>query len=139
MTRSTALPACTAAPAAGFWLITKPAATVLLLTAETSSKTNPAAINADLAAVGVLPTTSGIFANGGGLTAGPSDTTRSTEVPACADAPPLGLWLITKPAATVLLLAVETVPTTNPAAVNVDVAAACAMPTTFGTGVVTGG
>jgi len=139
MTRSTGLPACAAAPAAGFWLITRPAATVLLLTAETNSKTNPAVIKVALAAAVGLPTTLGIFGNSGGLTAGPSDTTRATGVPGCADVPPLGLWLITKPAAIVLLLAVETVPTTNPTAVNVDVASACAMPTTFGTSVVTGG
>src|SRR5215467_1456052 len=83
MTRSTPLPACAPAPAAGFWLITRPAATVLLLTAETSSKTNPAAINVALAATVALPTTLGIFGSGGGTTAGPSETTSATGVPAC--------------------------------------------------------
>ncbi|HET9830683.1 MAG TPA: hypothetical protein VFP91_03200, partial [Vicinamibacterales bacterium] len=88
---------------------------MLLLAVETIPTTNPAAVNVDVAAACVLPTTFGIFGNGGGVPAGPSDTTKATDVPDCADAPPAGFWLITRPAANVLLLAVETVPTTKPA------------------------
>jgi hypothetical protein len=65
--------------------------------------------------------------------AGPDETTRFTELPDATLEPEVGLWLITLPAATVELLCVVTVPTLRPTPVIAVVAAACVMPTTFGT------
>ena len=65
--------------------------------------------------------------------ADPEETTRFTAEPATTDVPAAGLSLITLPEGTVVLGAVVTVPTTNPAALMADVAAACVLPTTFGT------
>src|SRR5258707_7842263 len=70
--------------------------------------------------------------------AGPVDTTRFTADPTFTCVPDVGLSLITLPAATVLLDAVVTVPSASPALVLDSVAAARAMPTTFGTATLAG-
>src|SRR6476661_8711238 len=70
--------------------------------------------------------------------AGPVDTTIFTADPTFTCVPAVGLSLITLPAATVLLDAVVTVASTRPAFVMDVVAAACVMPTTFGTATLPG-
>jgi hypothetical protein len=90
--------------------------------------TRPAFVIAAVAAVCVRPTTFGTATCGG-----PDDTTRSTSLPAETCVPDSGDWLITEPAATVVLDCVVTVPTTRPALVIAVVAAACVRPTTSGT------
>jgi hypothetical protein len=64
---------------------------------------------------------------------GPLETTRLTADPEFTSVPADGVSLITFPAATVLLDAVVTVPTTRLAPVIAAVAAVCVKPTTFGT------
>src|SRR5678816_336064 len=56
---------------------------------------------------------------------------RDRPVATCV--PPVGVWLITDPAGTVVLDAVVTAPTVKPAFVIAVVAAACVWPTTLGT------
>ena len=128
ITRFTADPAATLVPATGLWLITSPDGTVLLDAVVTVPTTNPAPVIAVVAAACVSPTTFGTDTG-----AGPVDTTMFTAEPAATLVPATGLWLITSPDGTVLLDAVVTVPTTNPAPVIAVVAAACVSPTTFGT------
>ena len=65
--------------------------------------------------------------------AGPVEITRFTDEPTVTDVPASGASLITAPDATVLLDAIDTVPTTRPAPVIEVVAALCVSPTTFGT------
>jgi hypothetical protein len=67
----------------------------------------------------VRPTTFGTL-----ICAGPLETTRFTAEPLVTLAPVAGLWLITSPAATVLLDCIVTVPTVRPAAVIAADAAA---------------
>src|SRR5262249_20398974 len=66
----------------------------------------------------------------------PCETTMATLLPPAALDPPAGVWLITLPPGTVVLIANDT-ETVKPALVSAVVAAACVWPTTFGT--VTGG
>src|SRR5262245_53441230 len=54
----------------------------------------------------------------------PVETTSATALPAAALEPPVGVWLITLPAATVVLAANVTPPTVRPAPVSDVVAAA---------------
>src|SRR5580704_15286573 len=82
----------------------------------------------DVAAACVSPTTFGTATG-----AGPEETTRFTAEPGATEVPAAGFSLMTLPAATVLLDAVVTVPSTRPAFVIAVVAAACVSPTTFGT------
>src|SRR5438105_7722372 len=72
-------------------------------------------------------------APGGGVGAGPSDTLSATALPTEALEPPVGVWLITDPAATVEEYALVTPPAASPMPVMADCAAVCVMPTTFGT------
>src|SRR4051794_38539835 len=66
-------------------------------------------------------------------TGGPDETTSATVLPLATCAPAAGFWLMTAPAATVVLVAVVTAPSVRPApAIALD-AAACVSPTTFGT------
>src|SRR4029078_9306405 len=64
---------------------------------------------------------------------GPDETTSETALPVFTCVPPIGDWLMTDPAGTVVLVAVVTVPTTRPAFVIAVVAAVCVRPTTLGT------
>ena len=88
---------------------------------------SPAAVMAVRAAACVFPTTLGT------AIAGPSDTTPDTPLPTLTTDPALGLWLMSTPAAMVLLNSVEETLNTSCAAVQFAVAAACVSPTTFGT------
>jgi hypothetical protein len=127
-TRFTADPTLTLVPAVGVSLITFPEATVLLDAVVTVPSTNPAPVMAVVAAAWVSPTTFGTD-----TCPGPLETTMFTAEPTFTLFPAVGLSLITLPAATVLLEAVVTVPSTKPAPVMAVVAAACVSPTTFGT------
>src|SRR3984957_11562014 len=88
----------------------------------------PTPVIAVVAAACGLPTTLGTATFGG-----PVETTRFTADPVTPAPPATGLSLITLPDGTVLLDAVVTVPITKPTPVIAGVAAACALPTTFGT------
>ena len=87
------------------------------------------------------PSTPRLIVSVGGITvivkvavgAGPVETTRFTDEPTVTDAPASGDSLITPPEGTVLLDAVNTVPTTRPVPVIEVVAALWVSPTTFGT------
>jgi len=127
-TRFTADPVLTDVPATGLSLITLPDGTVPLAAVVTVPTTKPAFVIAVVAAACVIPTTFGTITG-----AGPLETTRLTAEPALTDVPATGLSLITLPDGTVPLAAVVTVPTTRPAFVIAVVAAACVIPTTFGT------
>src|SRR5882762_11669416 len=127
-TRLTADPTFTCVPAVGLSLITLPAGTVLLDAVVTVPSTSPALVMTVVAAACVRPTTFGTA-----TCPGPVDTTRFTADPTFTWVPAVGLSLITLPAGTVLLDAVVTVPSTNPALVMAVVAAAAVRPTTFGT------
>src|SRR6185503_7219318 len=127
-TSATALPAAACVPPAGVWLITEPAGTVVLDAVVTAPTVNPAFAIAVVAAACVRPTTLGTATCGN-----PVDTTIATALPVTTCVPALGVWLITDPAGTVVLDAVVTAPTVNPAPVIAVVAAACVRPTTLGT------
>jgi hypothetical protein len=127
-TMFTAEPTFTLVPAVGLSLITLPEATVLLEAVVTVPRTKPAPVMAVVAAACVSLTTFGTE-----TFAGPLETTMFTAEPEFTLLPAVGLSLITLPEATVLLEAVVTVPSTKPAAVMAVVAAACVLPTTFGT------
>jgi len=115
---ATAEPAVTPVPAAGFWLLTRPASTVALDCCVTVPTTSPAAAIAVLAAACVIFTTLG-------TATGPIETISATAEPAATLVPAAGVWLITLPAGTVVLDDCEIVPTTRPAPVIAAVAAAC--------------
>src|SRR5262245_17454695 len=104
-----------------------PDGTVGLVAFVTVPTTRPAPVIAVVADDCGEPTTSGTE------TGGPRETTRLTALPCVTCRPAEGLSLITKPAVTVELVVVVTVPTTRPAPVIAPDAAACVMPTTFGT------
>ena len=101
---------------------------MLLEAVVTVPSTNPAPVMAVVAAACVSPTTFGTD-----TFAGPLETTMFTAEPTFTLVPAVGLSLITFPAATVLLVALVTVPSTRPAPLIAMVAAACVSPTTFGT------
>src|SRR3954454_18134655 len=105
-TSATALPAATCVPATGVWLITRPAATVVLDAVLTAPTASPAAAIVVAAAVGVSPSTLGTAP-----CTRPEDTTSATALPVATRAPASGVWLITVPAGTVVLDAVVTAPT----------------------------
>ena len=128
ITRFTAEPTFTLVPAAGFSLITSPEGTVLLDAIVTVPSTKPAPVTAVVAAACVSPTTFGT-----NTFAGPLETTKFTAEPILTLVPATGLSLMTLPAATVLLDCWVIVPTTKPALVIAEVAAACVSPTTLGT------
>src|SRR4029453_8461901 len=104
-TSVTELP-CGAVPLAGVWLMTLPDATVSLLAVVTAPTFRPALVIAVVAAACVRPTTFGTAMSGG-----PDDTTRFTAVPALTPVPAAGSWLMTRPAGTVVLVWLVTVPT----------------------------
>src|SRR5215813_3151406 len=108
--------------------MTEPAGTVVLAAFVTAPTVRPAFVIAVEAAACVSPTTLGTATCGG-----PDDTTSATALFVATCVPAVGFWLITDPDGTVVLDAVVTVPTVNPAFVIEVVAAACVRPTTFGT------
>src|SRR5215217_5121783 len=126
-TSATALPIEVCVPAAGFWLITDPAGTVVLVAVVTVPSVRLAAVIADVAAACVWPTTFGVATCGR-----PVDTTSATALPVFTCVPAARFWLITDPAGTVVLDTVVTAPSVRPAPVIADVAAVCVWPTTFG-------
>src|SRR4051812_26344259 len=127
-TSATALPVATCVPAIGVWLITEPAGTVVLEAVVTAPTIRFALVIAAVAAVCVSPTTAGTATCGR-----PDDTTSATALPMTTCAPAIGVWLITDPEGTVVLVAVVTAPTIRFALVIAAVAAACVRPTTVGT------
>src|SRR5919112_736119 len=108
--------------------MTLPAGTVALDALVTTPSTRPALAIALAAALCVKPTTLGTVTCGG-----PDETISDTLLPGGASEPAIGDWSITRPAATVLLDAVVTAPSTNPSFAIASPAAACVNPTTFGT------
>src|SRR5215470_17583383 len=108
--------------------MTDPAGTVVLDCCVIVPTTRPAFVIAVDAAVCVRPTTFGTATCGG-----PDETTRFTELPTVTCVAAAGDWLITEPAATVVLDCCVTVPTMRPAFVIAVDAAVCVRPTTFGT------
>src|SRR3954467_14511204 len=124
---ATALPPTTSAFAAGFWLMTDPAATVMLDAVVIVPSTSCAVVSAVVAAACVRPTTFGA------LTCGrPDEPVSAIARPTTTSAPAAGLWLMTLPDGTVMLVAVVMVPTTSCAVVIAVVAAAWVRPTTPG-------
>src|SRR5256885_1088153 len=105
-----------------------PAGTVALCTVDTTPTANPAPVIAVVAAVWVRPTTFGTATCGW-----PDEITRAIALPTFTCVAAVGFSLITDPAATVVLVAVVTVPTVRFALVIAVVAAVCVSPTTFGT------
>src|SRR3954471_9084129 len=125
--RAIALPTTTSAFAAGFWLITDPAATVMLGAVVIVPSTSCAVVSAVVAAACVSPTTFGA------LTCGrPVDTVSAIALPTTTSAPAAGDWLMTLPDGTVMLYVVVIVPSTSCAVVIALVAAAWLRPTTSG-------
>jgi hypothetical protein len=118
-TRFTADPALTNVPATGLTLITLPEGTVLLDIIVTIPTNRPAPVIAVVAAACVNPTTFGTD-----TCAGPVETTKLTAVARLAPVPATGLSLMTSPAGTVPLAAIDTVPNTKPTFVIAVVAAA---------------
>ena len=125
----TALAGATSDPAAGLWLITRPAGTVSLDALPIVPGNSPAPVMAASAADCVRFVTLGTVTSGGG----PDEMTRLTLVPPDTFVLATGLWLITSPAATVVLDAVVIAPTLSPTDVICAVAALCVSPTVCGT------
>src|SRR4051812_34624947 len=98
----------------------------------------PVVLNAGVVRAPV-PSTKTVASTAGPDTAGPLETTRATAVPAATLAPAAGVSLVTCPAGTVALLALEIAPTVSPAPVSAVCAAVCVIPTTFGTDTAAGG
>src|SRR3954465_6107588 len=109
-TRATALPVFTCVPATGVWLITDPAAPVVLDAFVIAPTVRPAFVIAVLAAVCVRPVTLGTATCGR-----PEETTSATALPMFTCVPAPGDWLITEPAGTVVLDDVVSAPTVRPA------------------------
>src|SRR5437870_137803 len=108
--------------------MTDPAVTVALDDCVTPPTVRPAVVIAAEAAACVSPTTSGT-----GTCGGPDETTSATALPTLTCVAAIGVWLITDPAATVVLDDCVIAPTVRPALVIAVVAAACVRPTTSGT------
>jgi hypothetical protein len=128
ISKLTAVPEVTLVPPGGLSEITKPDATVALDCVVTAPTVRPAPVIALVAAACVAPTTFGTD-----TLADPLETTRFTADPEVTEVPAAGLSEITRPEASVALDCVVTAPRLSPAPVIVPVAAACALPTTFGT------
>ena len=95
---ATALPIATLMPATGFWLMTVPAGTVVLVSKVTVT-VRPTPWMAAMAAAWVEPTTLGTGTLLGGRV--PEDTTKLTALPIATLMPATGFWLMTLPAGTV--------------------------------------
>src|SRR3954468_9319157 len=127
-TSATALPVATWLPEIGDWLMTEPAATVVLVAVVMAPTVRFAPVIAVVAAACVRPTTFGP-----GTCGRPARTTRAEALPLATSVPDIGDWLMTEPAGMVVLVAVVTAPTVRLTPVIAVVAAACVRPTTFGT------
>src|SRR6185436_1030223 len=79
------------------------------------------------------PSEKTVWSTVGATDGGPDERTRLTAVPADACVLPAGLWLITLPAATVVLDWFVSAPTTRLAPVIWDSAVACGWPRMLGT------
>src|SRR3954471_14046899 len=108
--------------------MTDPAGTVVLVVVVIVPTVSDAPVIAVLAAVCVRPTTLGTATCGR-----PLETTRLNAPAVLTCVPPVGDWLITEPAGTVVLVAVVIVPTVSEAPVIAVLAAVCVRPTTLGT------
>src|SRR3954465_4451892 len=108
--------------------MTVPAGTVVLGARVVEPTVRFAPVIVVVAVACVSPTTFGTATCGR-----PDETTRATALPVATCVPEIGDWLITDPAATVVLVAVVIAPTVRFAPVIAVVAAACVRPTTFGT------
>ena len=89
-TSATALPVATCVPAAGFWLMTEPAGTVVLDAVVIVPTVRPAPVIAAVAAACVRLTTFGTATCGR-----PVETTSATALPVATCVPAVGFWLIT--------------------------------------------
>src|SRR6185503_4739641 len=118
-TVDTALLTATCVPAAGFWLLTAPAGTVVLDAVVTVPSVRPAPLIAAVAAACVWPTTCRDSSRGG-----TDETTIDTALLTATCVPAPGFSLMTDPAGTVVLDAVVTVPSVRPAPLIAAVAAA---------------
>src|SRR5215217_4242462 len=127
-TSATALPTTTSAPAAGFWLITEPAATLMLEDVLIAPTVRPMLVSALDALACDLFVTSGTATCGR-----PDEITSATALPTTTSAPAAGFWLITEPAGTVMLDAVLIAPTVRPMLVSALDAFACGWLVTSGT------
>src|SRR4029079_4365466 len=127
-TSATAVPGATLVPAAGFWLMTDPAALVALFALVTAPLVKPAAVMAPCAAAWVWLTTFGTVTS-----AGPSEITSDTELPGATLESHAGFCLMEDAAGPVALLALVAAPLVRPAAVIALCAAAWVWFTTFGT------
>src|SRR4051812_17048899 len=128
ITSATALPTTTSAPAAGFWLITEPAATVMLDDVLIAPTVRPMLVSALAALACAWLVTSGTETCGR-----PDEITSATALPMRTSAPAAGFWLITEPAATVMLDVVLIAPTVRPMLVSALDALACGLSVTSGT------
>src|SRR3954466_9953187 len=128
ITSATALPTTTSAPAAGFWLITEPAATVMLDDGLIAPTVRPMLVSALAALACAWLVTSGTETCGR-----PDEITSATALPMRTSAPAAGFWLITEPAATVMLDVVLIAPTVRPMLVSALDALACGLSVTSGT------
>src|SRR5438105_229550 len=108
-TIATALPPAASVPPVGVWLMTVPAANVVLAALVTVT-VKPAPVSDAVAAACVCPTTFGTATGGR-----PLDTTKFIAVPTSTVSPSAGFWLMTMPAGTVVLDCCVTTPTTIPA------------------------
>src|SRR4029077_14401665 len=127
-TSATALPTLTCVPATGVWLITEPAGTVVLVAVVIAPTVRFAPVMAEDAAACVSPVTLGTATCGK-----PEETTSATALPTLTCVPATGVWLITDPAGSVVLVAVVIAPTVRFAPVIAEDAAAWVRPVTLGT------
>src|SRR3954447_14048941 len=106
ITRATALPTTTSAPAAGVWVITDPAGTVMLEAVLIAPTLRPMLVSASVAVACVWFVTSGTATWGR-----PDEITKSTALPARTSAPAAGDCSTTDPTGTVMLGALANTPT----------------------------
>ena len=130
-TRFIAVPTSTVRPSAGFWLITTPAGTVVLLCCVITPMVIPCSRMMLSAVCGVFTSPSGTPTSNGVIV--PSEITRSTREPAGSVKPERGSVETTRPIGIVGLLTVVTLPGSRPAFRIAVFAAACVRPMTFGT------
>src|SRR5262249_2951514 len=97
-TSATLLPPAALDPPVGVWLMTMPAA-IVVLGENVTLTVKPAAVRFVVAVACVWPTTFGTVTGGG-----PLETTRPTDDPTSTDVPAAMLWLMTMPDGTVVLL-----------------------------------
>ena len=107
--------------------------------ATSATRTSPGVVVLKAGVVcGPAPSTDTVTCAAGPGAGAPLDTTRATALPARALEPPLGVWLMTEPAATVALVALLTVEV-KPRALSAACALACGVRVTSGTVTIAGG